>query len=347
MTQSVKTNGSALMAALLSALFFGLSTPLSKQLLRESSPFLLAGLLYLGAGIGLIPFGLFGLNPRALAVNLRSNLKYLAGITVFGGILGPVLLLAAIKIAPAASVSLWLNLELAATALLGTLFFKDPLHAWGWMGIILSVAAGVLLSFGAGTAGAAAAAFVALACLCWGVDNHFSSLIDNLSPVQSTIIKSLCAGGTNLLIGLAMSGGQIAAEPAIKAMATGFVCYGVSIVLYIASAQKMGSVRAQMFFSTAPFWAVLFSVLLLHESLSLMQIISGAMLLVSVLLILIEKHVHSHEHPSTEHVHYHRHDDLHHDHDHAAEGEHCHLHTHEKLSHNHRHWPDLHHRHEH
>jgi drug/metabolite transporter (DMT)-like permease len=336
----------AVAVALLSAVFFGLSTPLSKMLILEANPFLLAGLLYLGAGLGLIPFGISGLKYE-LPIKSKSNFKYLIGIIVIGGILAPVFLLGAIKIASAASVSLWLNLELVATAFLGAFLFKDYLHKWGWLGVAISVIAGALLSFNDRTAGIFAGILVALACLCWGFDNHFSALIDNLSPVQSTIIKGLCAGATNLLIGLALSNWHIGMTLALKAMAVGFFCYGISIVLYITAAQKIGSVRGQIFFSTAPFWAVLFSMVLLKESLSAAQIISGLLLLVSVLLILKERHKHYHEHAETEHIHQHEHDDLHHNHHEKVEGAHSHCHKHEKLKHSHPHWPDLHHRHDH
>lgn len=333
--------------ALASAALFGMSTPLSKMFIQEMNPFLLAGLLYLGAGIGLIPFGAVGARDISV-VRLKSNYKLLGGMILFGGILGPVFLLVAIRIASAASVSLWLNLELVATALLGYFLFKDFLSKRGWLGVVLSIAAGALLSCNEGMAGISAGLLVALACLCWGFDNHFTALIDNISPVQSTIIKGFCAGGVNFIIGLMLSNGQIASRVTFLVMLVGFVCYGISIVLYIHSAQKLGAVRSQLLFSTAPFFGVIFSMLLLKENLSVAQMISGILLVGSVGLILTERHKHFHEHKAIEHLHYHEHDDLHHDHHQGViEGAHSHFHKHSAMKHLHPHWPDLHHRHDH
>lgn len=335
--------------ALLAALFFGVSTPLSKPLTSSLDAFTLAGLLYLGAGLGLAALEPFKARVPAPAGH-RLNRGYIAGMILFGGLLGPVFLMLAIKRAPAASVAIWLNMELIATALLGWLFFKDHLHARGWLSAAITLAAGLMLSYDGGAAGLAAGGLTALACLCWGFDNHFTALIDDLSPSRSTMIKGLAAGATNLLIGLALAGWTPpSAGPALRALLVGFVSYGLSITLYIAAAQKLGAVRSQLAFSTAPVFGVVLSVMLLGEGLSAVQLISGALLFGSVLLMMSEKHAHTHAHAGMEHSHSHTHDDLHHSHAHdgAPEGEHSHFHSHEPGEHEHPHWPDLHHRHGH
>ncbi|HOI43529.1 MAG TPA: DMT family transporter, partial [Elusimicrobiales bacterium] len=136
---------------------------------------------------------------------------------------------------------------------------------------------------------------------------------------------------------------------AVKALLVGFVSYGLSITLYIASAQRLGAVRSQLAFSTAPVFGVSLSVLLLGEGLSAVQVISGVLLFGSVLLMLSEKHSHAHAHAAMEHSHSHTHDDMHHGHSHYGEeeGAHAHFHKHEPGEHEHPHWPDLHHRHGH
>ncbi len=335
--------------ALLAALFFGVSTPLSKPLTESLDAFTLAGLLYLGAGLGLAALEPFRKKETAPS-RRRRNRKYVAGMIVFGGLLGPVFLMLAIKRAPAASVAIWLNMELIATALLGWLLFKDHLHARGWLSVAITLAAGLLLAWSGGAAGLAAGGLAALACLCWGFDNHFTALIDDLSPSRSTMIKGLAAGGTNLVIGLALAGWTLPpAAPAVKALLVGFVSYGLSITLYIASAQRLGAVRSQLAFSTAPLFGVLLSVLLLGEGLSGLQLVSGLLLFGSVLLMMSERHAHAHSHQPMEHSHAHTHDDLHHGHRHdgAPAGEHAHFHRHGPDEHEHPHWPDLHHRHGH
>lgn len=342
-----RTDSFAVTLGLLAAFFFGVSTPLSKVLLRDLNPFLLAGLLYLGAGLGLAAWTL--LRGGSITPPLKTlKYKYIVGMIIFGGLLGPVLLLAAVRIAPAASVSIWLNMELVATAILGHFLFKDHLDKRGWLSVALSLAAGILLSYSGGTAGFTAGLLVALACFSWGFDNHFTALIDDLSPVQSTIIKGLAAGATNTLIGLALAGGLPELPALGKALLVGFHCYGLSITFYISAAQKLGAVRSQLIFSLAPLFGVLLSVLALHEGLSAVQLVSGAMLLASVWLMLAEKHAHAHEHHEMEHTHQHAHGDLHHDHHDGPQQEpHAHLHRHAAATHVHPHWPDLHHRHSH
>jgi len=49
----MNANRTGITAALGAAALFGASTPLAKVLLTDISPWLLAGLLYLGSGIGL------------------------------------------------------------------------------------------------------------------------------------------------------------------------------------------------------------------------------------------------------------------------------------------------------
>lgn len=336
----------AVLFAFLAAALFGVSTPLSKALAAGLSAFQLAGLLYLGAGLGLGALEL--LRPGKPRPVKPAQRKYILGMVFSGGVLGPVLLMAAIKLAPAASVSIWLNLELAATAFLGHFFFKDQLGKGGWAAVAVSLAAGALLSYDGGAAGFLAGGLTAAACFCWGLDNHFTALIDDITPEASTIIKGLAAGSTNLLIGL-WTAGAPAPALSLKALAVGFACYGLSIALYISAAQKLGAVRGQVIFSAAPVFGVLVSVLLLGEGLSAVQALSGALLLGSVWLMLAEKHSHSHAHEAAEHTHLHSHDDLHHGHSHdgGPAGQHSHAHKHEPAVHSHPHWPDLHHRHSH
>ena len=336
------------MLAALSAALFGLATPISKYLLNGINAFSLAGLLYLGASVVLFPvilarkeyFYLFALN--------RANLLRLIGAVTLGGIIGPVLLLFALRQAPASSVSLWLNMELVATTLLGFVFFKDFLGKTGWAGVALALASGVLLTVNEGTSGIVPAVFVCAACVCWGFDNHFTSLIDGISAVQSTCIKGCIAGIINTAIGYFMPGPPMSAETAICALILGGVSYGISIVLYITSAQKLGAIRSQILFSAAPFFGFFFSMIFLSESISSLQSISFLLLIVSIMLMAFEKHEHRHEHHELEHTHLHRHDDLHHEHVHDIKIEnHDHPHRHGRGVHSHPHWPDIHHRHDH
>src|SRR5690606_18173332 len=132
-------------------------------------------------------------------------------------------------LALAGSVSLLLHLELVATALLGVVFFREPLGRTGALGVGGIVAAGATIAGSGGWPGLAAAALVAAACVCWGLDNHWTALIDGITPTRSTAAKGLVAGATNLAIGVAVAPFAAAAHEAAAALAVGALCYGASI----------------------------------------------------------------------------------------------------------------------
>jgi drug/metabolite transporter (DMT)-like permease len=332
----------------ISAGLFGLATPASKILLNDINPFLLGGLLYLGASAGLLPVVLARKELSYLIKLNRTNLLRLAGAISFGGLIGPILLLFGLKYSVASSVSLWLNFELIATAVLGFLFFKDFLGKKGWIGVGIALASGIILTINGGSSGIVSALLVVAACICWGLDNHFTALIDGISAIQSTFLKGFFAGIINTCIGIFISPDIINGRSIISALILGSISYGISIVLYIVSAQKLGAIRSQIIFSSAPFFGVIFSVLFLSETLTAMQLVSFALLVISITVMAYDRHEHRHEHFEIEHTHIHGHDDMHHEHNHSDKiSNHEHLHKHEKGIHSHPHWPDIHHRHDH
>ncbi len=337
------------MLALTSALLFGVSTPASKILLRHLAPLQLAGLLYLGAAVGVLPVVAME-TRRASGRARRGGGGRLTLAILFGGVLAPVLLLSGLRIAAASSVALVLNLEMAATAALGVIFFRDHLHRLGWFGVTGITLAAALLSGHGGNPGLLSGALVAGACLCWGLDNQLTALIDGITPARSTLWKGIVAGLVNLGLGALLS--PLHAPPAAIAGAIGLgaVSYGISILLYIGSAQELGATRAQALFATAPFMGAAVSVLALHEPIGIIEIAAAVVLAASVTVLFRSGHGHEHVHGQQEHVHRHRHDDAHHLHEHAEpprDGAHTHWHTHQPLAHAHPHWPDLHHRHDH
>ncbi len=335
--------------AVISAALFGVATPVSKLLLEDLNYFQLAGLLYLGAAVGLLPFFFKGSKFKMRELD-RKNLTRISGAMILGGFLGPVLLLVGLKMASASSVSLWLNLELAATAVLGVAFFKDHLDLKGWLGVTGAVMAGVLITIHEGHSGVLAGLSVALACICWGLDNHFTALVDVITPHQMTFLKGLFAGTFNFVVGISLAKSLPSLEVFGGAVGVGIFSYGISIVLYITAAQILGATRSQILFASAPFFGAFFSVVLLSETVSLIQIIAAVILALSIFSIILGLHSHPHFHDERTHIHIHRHDDLHHIHEHPSEPMspmHVHKHRHKKMTHAHAHYPDLHHRHGH
>lgn len=336
--------------AILSALFFGAATPLSKPMLAYLTTYQLAGLLYIGAALGVIVLVLReGKLILPWRIETKNRLR-LIGAVVFGGILGPLVLLAGLRLASAASVSMWLNLELVATAVLGHFLFRDHLTRKGWLAASGIFGASIVLGLGEGVAGIQAGLLVALACLCWGIDNHLTALIDGITPAQSTFWKGLVAGSTNLLIGMALSPLTGSVGVILGGLAVGMVAYGLSIVLYITAAQQLGATRSQLIFSSAPFWGILVSLLWLGERFTWQHGLAAGLIVGSISLLFWEQHAHEHKHLGQRHEHGHTHNDGHHTHTHANQvviSWHTHLHEHNAQTHAHPHWPDLHHRHAH
>jgi len=336
--------------ALASAVLFGASTPASKWMLGALPPFQLAGLLYLGAALGTGSWLLREARGAPSPPLDRANRRRLAGAILLGGVAGPLLLLYGLRLALASSVSLLLNLEVAATGALGAWLFREPLGARGWIAVAGITAAGALVSGSAGWPGLAAAALVAAACLCWGVDNQLTARIDGITPARAAFWKGAVAGSANLAIGVATAPFAAKLSSVAAALGVGALSYGASLALYIAASQQLGATRAQAVFASAPFLGAALSWVGLGEPVGRVQLAGAALLALCVGLLLRARHEHAHRHDALEHLHSHRHDDGHHLHDHAAAApsiRHSHWHRHEPIAHAHPHWPDLHHRHRH
>ena len=339
---------------LASAALFGAATPVAKLLLASIDAWMLAGLLYLSAGAGLITAWLLlrGLGLSASEPPLtRANLPVLAGVIVAGGVAGPVLLFAGLTRMPAAEAALLLNLEGLATMVIAWAVFRESVDRRLLAGAGAILAGAVLLSWQSqGVALGLGALAVAGACLAWGIDNNLTRKLSGGDPVTIAAVKGIAAGGVNLAIAFAI-GGELPA-PGLLGLAalTGVFGYGVSLVLFILALRHLGAARTGAYFSTAPFIAALLAVAFLGEPLSPVLLIAGGLMALGVWLHVSESHAHEHVHTAEAHDHLHTHD-AHHDHRHHAHDPpgvpHAHPHQHTPLRHSHPHYPDLHHRHPH
>ncbi len=340
---------------LLAAVLFGLSAPLSKLLVADIDPVVLAGLLYLGAGACL------ALLMAALAVSRRrrgearlerGDVPWLTAAVFVGGVAAPLCLLFGLARTPAATASLLLTFEAASTAGLAALFFRESVGRVTWVAVALVTAGGVLLSIDpAGAWGLSSGALlVVAACVLWGLDNNLTRQISLRDPKAIVSIKGLGAGGFSLVLGLALGRPFPTAGAAAAALALGAVSYGVSIALFVRSLRKLGAARTGALFGTAPFLAAGVSLAIFREPPSATTYAAFPLVLVAAWLLARERHGHAHAHEAIIHAHRHAHDE-HHAHAHARErearGSHSHEHAHEALVHAHDHRPDEHHRHTH
>lgn len=338
--------------ALASAALFGATAPFSKVLLGVVDPQLLAGLLYLGAGIGLAGVHLsrtaIGL-PAPEAPLRRTDIPWLAAVILFGGVIGPLFLMLGLNLTDAASGSLLLNLEGLATMGIAWLVFRENVDRRLLLGAFAILLGAALLSWeGHGASVDAGAAFIAGACLAWGIDNNLTCKLSSSDPIQIAMAKGLSAGVVNIAIAL-MRGAVLPAVGTTGAAASvGFLGVGVSLVLFVLALRFLGTARTGAYFSLAPFIGAMVALGLFHEPLTLKLTLASLLMGLGLWLHLAERHVHDHKHGALEHEHSHVHDEHH---QHAHEGvvtePHSHWHRHEPLRHAHAHYPDLHHRHEH
>src|SRR5574340_17582 len=336
-------------AALGAALLFGAGTPLAKWLLDAVSPWLLAGLLYLGSGVGLT---LYRRLTRAPAVRLpRNEVLWFAGAILAGGIIGPVMLMIGLTGMPASGASLLLNAEGVFTALLAWFAFKENFDRRIALGVATIVAGAVVLSWPgeAQFAGLWPTLAILGACFAWGIDNNLTRKISLTDATWIASVKGLVSGAVNLTLAFAR-GASIPAMPKLAgAMLVGLLAYRVSLTLFVTALRHLGSARTGAYFSVAPFLGALLAVLM-GEPISMQLIIAGTLMALGTWLHLTERHEHEHVHSETMHDHEHVHDE-HHEHEHGFPvtpgTKHSHPHWHKPMLHTHSHFPDTHHRHAH
>jgi drug/metabolite transporter (DMT)-like permease len=350
-------NHRAVIAAFLSAALFGISTPAAKVLLGVIDPFVLAGLLYCGAGLGIAVLRLItrAWNGKAGAAEVplsRKEMPWLVGAIAVGGILGPVLLMAGLARTGAATASLLLTLEGVATALIAWFTFHENFDRRIALGMGALVAGAAVLSWSGkpDLQGLAGPVLIAGACVAWGLDNNLTRKVSLADPLQIVELKGLIAGPVNLLLGLWVGASLPGVSASVLAGLTGFLGIGVSLALFVVALRHLGTARTGAYFSTAPFLGAIAAVLALGEPVTLQFILAGTLMAFGVWLHLTEDHDHEHEHAAMEHVHPHSHDE-HHQHAHSlgdpAGEPHTHQHTHGGMQHRHPHMPDMHHAHRH
>jgi drug/metabolite transporter (DMT)-like permease len=351
-----------LIVGLLAAVSFGLSAPLISVVSGEGSPLMIAALLYAGAALALVLVRWVVRHHREESPVQRRDLPPLLGLTVLGGMVGPICLVQALTLLSAGSASLLLNLEAVFTLLIAVLIGREHLSREGLIAAVLILSGAAVLTEGSWSgATLRGTLLIGGACLAWGIDNNLSQRLSLRDPLQIALLKAIGASGPMLLLALA-AGQSLPAWPALLALlAIGSVGYGLSIWLDLLALRHLGAARESVVFATAPFVGVLFSVLVLREVFTVGMALASAAMLLGVAVLLREDHSHWHRHQALRHAHRHRHDpaggDPHHSHDHAGNDQgaanpqraywHAHEHEHAPIGHEHAHVSDVHHRHGH
>ncbi len=341
-----------ILQALLAALFFGASAPILKLLLGDIDPIFLAAFLYLGSGTGLALIKgiqkLRNRNQQVEAKIIRADLPWLAGAIISGGIAAPIVLMLSLDHTPASTASLLLNFEGVATTLIAMLVFKEAISRRAWSAILIITLASIFLTanFTSGFGLSFGALGIVLACVLWGVDNNFTRNISGKDPLVIVAWKGIIAGVFSFILASSLGNKFPAIVTILETMLVGWICYGLSTILFIRSMRGLGAARTSALYGTAPLAGVVLSIFMFREIPSALFIVAGLLMLGGAYLLVNEVHTHQHLHPLINHDHAHSHADADHAHD-STPGIHSHAHEHAVAEHGHDHTPDIHHRHGH
>ncbi len=343
----------AIFFSILAAALYAISSPISKLLLKEIPPTLMASFLYIGAGLGVSIIDLImhkRYKGKTEAGLTKQELPYTIGMVALD-VAAPIFLMIGLTTTSAANVSLLNNFEIVVTSLIALVIFKEPIgkRLWGAIflitisSIILSVEDASSFSFSFGSI------FVLLACICWGLENNCTRKLSVKDPLQVVIIKGFGSGTGSLLIALTLGEKANNIYYIMAALILGCFAYGLSILFYIYAQRDLGAAKTSAYYAISPFIGAGLSLIIFREIPTLSFVIALFIMIIGMYFASIEEHNHKHHHIAITHEHSHSHDDGHHNHIHNETiiGKHTHIHTHEECTHSHKHNQDIHHIHAH
>ena len=335
--------------ALCAALLFGISTPLVQRFGLGLGSFTTAALLYAGASL----IGALLRQPIELEARLRrSDLPRLGWMALFGAAIGPVALAWGLQRTSGTSGSLVLTLEAVFTVVLARLWYQETLDRRVTLALgLLSLGGAALVLDQAQTGGGQVLglAAVMLATAAWGVDNTLSRALADRDPGQVVMFKGALGAAATATLAVLWGEPLPGLWPALGLLAVGATGYGLSLRFYLLAQRAFGAARTGSVFAFAPFVGALLAIALGDRSGGVWLLAGAALMLAGIVLHLMERHAHAHQHEALDHEHAHQHDDGHHTHQHDGmpQGAHSHRHVHEPQRHEHAHVPDEHHQHQH
>ena len=336
-----KSNIKAILYAFMAAVFYAINVPFSKMLLSAIEPTLMAGFLYLGAGVGIGAMSLFrGKDAKQAERLTKKDLPYVIGMIALD-IAAPIFLMFGIAESNSSSASLLGNFELVATTIIALFIFKETVSKMLWAAILCITVASAMLSLDGidGIRFSAGSLLVLAATLCWGLENNCTRQISSKSTYEIVMLKGFFSGGGSLVIALLL-GEQISnVKWVLAAMLLGFVAYGLSIFFYVRAQNTLGAAKTSAYYATAPFVGAGLSFLILGEKLTSLYFAAFVVMVLGTVLVvrdtLMRHHLHEHEHlvththDGTTHTHVVRHS---HEHNHMLSDErHGHHHSKEEL----------------
>ncbi len=255
--------------AILAAALYALNSPFSKLLLAVMPSMLMAGFLYLGAGLGMIVIFLIRklMNHSGTENSLsRKDLPYTVAMVLLD-IAAPVCLLFGLTKTTAANASLLNNFEIVATAVIALVIFKEAISPRLWLGILSVTVSCAMLSVEdvSGFQFNYGSLFVLLACICWGIENNCTRRLSAKDPLQIVMIKGIFSGIGSVVIGFGCGERLLYLWTIPVVLLLGFVAYGLSIYFYVYAQRILGAARTSAYYAVAPFIGAFLSLLIFRE----------------------------------------------------------------------------------
>lgn len=266
--------------AILAAVFYGVSIPFSKLLLNYLSPQIMAAMLYLGAGLGMLVVNKF-IKHDEIQLE-KKDMSYIVG-TIILDIIAPILMMMGLVTADSASASLVNNFEIVMTSLVALLIFKERIEGKMWIVIVLIVLASFTLSienlgqfkFSIGLI------YVLGASICWGFENNCTAQLSNKNPLQIVIIKGFGSGIGAFIIAIICDDFSYEYTYILLGLVLGFFSYGLSVLFYIYAQRNLGAAKTSAYYAIAPFVGVLCSWMMLGQNLSIQFVIGFLMMIIA------------------------------------------------------------------
>lgn len=264
-----KTTTTGILLAVLAAALYAVNAPFSKLLLGYMPSTLMAGFLYVGAGLGMGVIALIRKAGKTETKNEKigkADLPYTIAMIVLD-IAAPIFLLMGLSYTTAANASLLNNFEIVATALIALMVFKEKISPRLWVGILFVTASCVLLSFEdiSSLTFSTGSLFILLACVCWGVENNCTRKLSDKDPLEIVLLKGIFSGLGSIIIGLCMGERVTALWSVFAVLGVGFVAYGLSIFFYVYAQRRLGAARTSAYYAIAPFIGTLLSLVIFRD----------------------------------------------------------------------------------
>ena len=264
-----KTTTSGILLAILAAALYAINSPFSKLLLTYMPSTLMAGFLYIGAGLGMSVIALIRKVEKKEHTEekiTKADLPYTLAMILLD-IAAPIFLLLGLSYTTAANASLLNNFEIVATAMIALMIFKERISARLWVGILFVTASCVLLSFEdiSSLTFSVGSLFILLACVCWGIENNCTRKLSEKDPLEIVLLKGIFSGLGSVIIGLCIGERITVLWSVFAVLGVGFVAYGLSIFFYVYAQRMLGAARTSAYYAVAPFIGTLLSLVIFRD----------------------------------------------------------------------------------